>query len=512
MSSIINFFKDKNITVLGLGLLGRGVGDILFLAPLVSSIMVTDKKTEVELMSSLEYLKNKLSETDFNKIKFVLGEHRKEDFINRDFIMKAAGVPLDSEYISISKDNNIPVYMSAALVVDLVYRYIPDVKVIGVTGTRGKSTATMMIYHMLEVSENIKYKSAERDSFVYKKRKVHLGGNVRGVANLPLLNEIKSGDYLVLELDSWQLQGFGDLEISPNVSVFTSFLDDHLNYYKGDRVAYFNDKANIYRWQKESDILISSQQASESILYYEDKNNFKENISFEKIKNKIIIPSISVQSMNIIGEHNKVIAGLVHEVGIKLGLDYDDIVSSIRDFKAVEGRLQYMGEIQTSPMTMQTQASPLAPLLQRGGPLREYNSVIVYNDNNATTPDATVVGVEAVNDKYKKPCILICGGADKGLDLLEMSKIIQDKSKVKQVILLSGTGSEKLKSSIETLNKSNDIILEFETLKECVDKAIEIATGGDVILYSPGFASFSPYFKNEYEKNDEFVRCIKSLI
>ena len=518
-TNITSFFKDKNVTMLGLGLLGRGIGDAIFLAPLVKDLIITDKKSEEELFSSVQELKNKLKVEDFNKIKFVLGEHRREDFINRDFIMKAAGVPIDHKYIAIAIEHDVPVYMSAALMVDLIYKYISDVKVIGVTGTRGKSTATMMIYHMLEVSENIKAMSATRDGFVYKKKEVHLAGNVRGVANLPLLENIKQGDYIVLELDSWQLQGFGDIKISPNIAVFTSFLDDHLNYYKGDRGAYFNDKANIYRWQKANDILIASQQATESILYYEKDNFDKKNISFEEIKNKIIIPSISVQSMNIIGEHNKVIAGLVHEVGIKLGLDYDDIVKSIRDFKAVEGRLQYLGEIQiqashmtmqtqASHMKMQTQASPLTPLHKRGGPLKEYKKVHIYNDNNATTPDAVVVGVEAVNDKYKKPCILICGGADKDLDLTNMSKIIQDKSKVKHLILLKGTGTDKLKLEITELEITGLEILEFDTLKECVYKAAEVATDGDVILYSPGFASFSPYFKNEYEKNDEFVRCI----
>ena len=372
--------------------------------------------------------------------------------------------------------------MSAALVTKIIYEnssrvnkeeninnndYISNIKVIGVTGTRGKSTATMMIYNMLKCAD----------------KRVHIGGNVRGVANLLLLDEIEDGDYLLMELDSWQLQGFGDLQISPQIAVFTSFLDDHLNYYKGDREAYFNDKANIFLYQKDNDKLIISKDIEEKINNFCIENNIKRNI---------LIPNSFLQNMNLIGHYNQALAGLVNEVGIQLGLDYNDIVKGISSFKAVEGRLEYMGE---------------------------YNGVIVYNDNNATTPDATIVGVEALNEKYKRPVTLICGGADKGLDLNNLVKVITDKSKVNKLILLSGTGTEKLKNILTlTLSKGEgktQQYKEFETLSECVVEAFLNKTNKDniknkenILLFSPAFASFSKYFKNEYEKNDEFVRCL----
>ncbi len=499
------YFENKKITMMGLGLLGRGLGDAIFLAPFVKELLITDKKTQEELKSSIEILKNKLSEVDFNKIKFVLGEHRVIDFKDRDFILKAAGVPLESEYIEEAKNNNVPIYMSAALLTKIIYEnslrvnkeeninnndYISNIKVIGVTGTRGKSTATMMIANMLEIAG----------------KRVHLGGNVRGVANLPLLDEIEDGGYLLMELDSWQLQGFGDLQISPQIAVFTSFLDDHLNYYKGDREAYFNDKANIFLNQKDADKLIISKDVEEKInLFCLEKN----------IKRNIMVGHTFLQNMNLIGYHNQVLAGLVNEVGIQLGLDYDDIVKGIGSFKAVEGRLEYMG-------TYKTQAPP-----QPSPQGREQNTSLeqfieIYNDNNATTPDAVVVGVEALNQKYKCPVTLICGGADKGLDLSEMVKIITDKSKVDNLILLSGTGTEKLKEELNKISFSN--YKEEEILGKCIEIAFSNVikregknqNGVDVnnekniiLLFSPGFASFSQYFKNEYEKNDEFVKCVQ---
>ena len=243
------YFENKKITVMGLGLLGRGIGDTAFLAKISREVIVTDKKTKEQLASSLLLLKEYIGVT------YVLNEHRMEDFENRDFILKAAGVPLESEYIADARSKKVPVYMSAALVCDIVMKELPDVVIIGVTGTRGKSTTTELIAHILRENGS----------------RVHLGGNIRGVANLPLLNEIEDGDFLVLELDSWQLQGFGDMKISPHIAVFTSFMDDHMNYYKNDKELYFNDKANIYRNQHDGDILIASAQAASEIIMRGEK-------------------------------------------------------------------------------------------------------------------------------------------------------------------------------------------------------------------------------------------------
>ena len=127
--------------------------------------------------------------------------------------------------------------MSTALFAKFIIE--AGVKIIGVTGTRGKSTTTQLIYEILK-------KSVPR---------VFLGGNVIGVSTLALLKKIKSGDLVVLELDSWQLQGFGDLKISPQIAVFTNLLPDHMNYYQGDMEQYRQDKENIFKHQKPSDRL-----------------------------------------------------------------------------------------------------------------------------------------------------------------------------------------------------------------------------------------------------------------
>ncbi len=433
-----DFFKGKKVTVMGLGLLGRGVGDSRFLAAHCEEVIVTDKKTREQLSSSVKELE------EFGNIIFRLGEHKMEDFENRDFIIKAAGVPFDSEYLFHAKKHGVPVYMTAANVVAILMERLPDVTVIGITGTRGKSTTTQLVAHILKENG----------------MSVKLGGNIRGVANLPLLDEVEDGDYLVLELDSWQLQGFGDMKISPHIAVFTSFMDDHMNYYKNDKEAYFNDKAAIYRNQEEHDVLIASPQA-------------RDEISKRDKRQPMIVASRRVVPMKIIGEHNQMAAGLAYEVAVQCGLIDEEIDTAIATFKPVDGRLEDMGL---------------------------YKGVRVFNDNNATTGDAVVAGIKAIEEAFGKKPIVITGGADKGLPKEEYERYLTDHTVA--VIYLSGTGTETISLPKTYL---------FDQLEDCIKQAFLLAKEGDIILFSPGFASFSKYFNNEYERNDVFVREVKKL-
>jgi UDP-N-acetylmuramoylalanine--D-glutamate ligase len=438
MKNYKKFFKGKKITVMGLGLLGRGIGDTAFLAECGADLIVTDLKTEEQLKSSLRKLKK------YKNIKYVLGEHRLEDFCGRDFILKAAGVPLGSPYIAEAKKNNIQVEMSASL-----FAKLSGLKIIGVTGTRGKSTVTYLVEHILKTAD----------------KKVLLGGNVRGVSTLSLLKKIKGIEYAVFELDSWQLQGFGDAKISPQISVFTTFYSDHLNYYKNDLNAYLGDKANIFLNQKKEDVLVVGEQAWKSVQKYKNK-----------IKSKIIIPEEKLApdlKINIPGSHNEYNAGLAVAVCESLNIKKEIIKKALKTFKSVEGRLEF---------------------------LREFKGVKIYNDNNSTTPEATLVALKSLGDKNKKNIILIMGGSDKKLD---MSKLIVEINKIcKEVILLAGSGTDSIKVKI-----AGEIFTDF---KKAVLTGIKSAQKGDILLFSPAFASFG-MFNNEYERNDQFVAIIKAL-
>ena len=451
-------FKNKKITIMGLGLLGRGLGYTKFLAECGADLIVTDLKTKEQLSTSLKAL------SKFKNIKYTLGEHKLEDFRNRDMIIRMTNVPLDSIHLAEARKNNIPIEMD----VSLFLKCAPETMVIAVTGTRGKSMTTTLIYEILKANEK------------FLKRKVYIGGNIRGVATLPLLKKVssaklgtsKAGDILVCELDSWQLQGFGEAKISPHISVFTSFMPDHMNYYKGSMEKYFDDKANIFRYQKKGDVLII-------------RPGMKKFISKNNVKGKlIVINKKQVQDWKFIvpGEHQRENLACAVEVAKQLDIPEAKIKKVVKDFKGVEGRLQL---------------------------LRVYKGIKIYNDNNATTPEATIAGIEALGNSPKqgfgeRNIVLICGGADKKLDLNNFVKEVNKGCKA--VSLIPGTGTDillkdyKLKIPYEVGKDFKDVII----------KAFKFTKKGDIILFSPAFASFG-MFNNEYERNDLFMKLIKRL-
>ena len=433
-----DYFKGKKVTVLGLGLLGKGLGDTAFLAECGAEVTVTDLKSAEQLAPSVEAL------AKHKNIRFVLGRHDTKDFETCDMVIKAQGTPMDSLYIERARSRKIPVRMDDELFVSLAPK---GVTVIGVTGTRGKTTTSSLIFHILK-------KAGTR---------VHLGGNIRGVATLALLKKVKAGDFVVLELSSWQLQGFGESKIAPNVSVFTNFMPDHMNYYKNDLKQYFADKAVIYKYQTAGDTLVAGEKVSKKI-----PKSYKGTLV---VANATAIPK--AWKVTIPGEHNRENIACAILAARALKIPLTEIKKGVESFKAVEGRLQLAKKI-------------------RG--------ISVYNDNNATTPEATVAALQAFP---KEKTVLIMGGADKGLDMAPLARAIDDYAKA--VVLLPGTGTEKFKEFAIDVD-----MYETSSLRDAVEKSLALAEKGDNIVFSPAFASFG-MFVNEYDRNDQFLAILKEI-
>lgn len=424
------YFKGKRVTVLGLGLLGKRLGDIAFLAECGADVTVTDLKTAKELRPSLDKLQR------YKNIKYTLGKHVFEDFENKDFILKGQGVALDSPYILYARKKGIPIEMDESLFAKLA----PEVKIIGVTGTRGKSTVTELIYRIL--------KSAGK--------RAHLGGNVLGTAALPLLKNSKPGDIAVFELSSWQLQGFGEAMISPNIAVFTNFMPDHMNYYVGNMDKYFLDKSYIYKFQKKGDVLILNKNLADKV----PKGKYKTVLADpDKVPAdwKIKIP----------GAHNLENIACAIEVAKALEIHEEKVKKAVASFKTMPGRLELA---------------------------RKFKGIKIYNDTNATTPTATLAALNSFN----KNVILILGGADKKLPVEELIKVLSQKTK--KIYLTPGDGSDRITVRAEKV----------KDLNEAVSRAAKFAKEGDVILFSPGFASFN-MFRNEYDRGEKFMALVKKL-
>lgn len=432
-------FKGKKITLMGLGLLGRGIGDAEFLAEEGAELIVTDLKNEAELAPSIARLAR------FPNITYHLGGHRLEDFEGCDFVLRAPNAPLDSPYLAHARNKNIPVEMDASL-----FAKHSPATIVGITGTRGKSTVTHLIYETL--------KSGGKNVF--------LGGNERDTATLPLIRKVTAGDIVVLELDSWQLQGFEESRISPNVSIWTNFMPDHMNYYKGDMERYFQDKAAIARFQKAGDTFIAPKDIKDRI-----------EARFGPLSAQCITdPALPHDSeLGIAGEHNKKNAALAYAAARALGISDEIIRDTFKKFKGLPGRMEFLGE---------------------------KSGIAFYNDSNATTPDATLAALAALSPQ-KRPIILIAGGSDKELDLSKLAPAIEA---TKHAVLFTGKATEKLQGLF-----SKDFMFDTASnMDEAVKKALAAASAGDIILLSPGATSFG-IFKNEYDRGDQFRALIARL-
>lgn len=226
-------FQTKKVTVMGLGLHGGGVGVAKWLVEQGARVLITDLKTKKELGSSLEKLQN-------FKLQYILGRHRASDFKTADLIIKNPGVPKESPYLGLARADGIPIETD----ISLFFRFWPG-KIIGVTGTRGKSTTATLIYQILKKA----------------KLPAYLAGNIgQSVLNLLSIKTYSEKTFAVLELSSWQLEDAAHIKRSPDIAIITNIFPDHLDRYQSF-AAYVQAKKNIFRFQKSEDYLLLNRES-----------------------------------------------------------------------------------------------------------------------------------------------------------------------------------------------------------------------------------------------------------
>lgn len=441
MSEIHSIFRGKNITVMGLGLLGRGLGDTLFFIRCGANVTVTDLKTADQLASSVEKLKGL-------PVRLRLGRHDPEDFSGADMILRNADVPQSSPYLAIAREHGVPVEMDESL---FCKHFKGDV--IGITGTRGKTTTSTLIHHVLGLHRH----------------GVFLAGNIMGKATLPLLEEASSEDTVVLELSSWQLQGFHDARMSPHASVFTNVYPDHLNRYEG-MTDYIYDKKAIYLYQNDSDFCIFNGDQAETVELSREAPAGAGFFKVTDVPDDWVIP--------LPGAHNRENVAAAIQVCRRLGAPDETIREGIAGFAGVEHRLQWIGE---------------------------KNGVGFINDSTSTTP---VAGCAALNAVTGKRIFLIAGGSDKKLDLQPFATAAAQQAE--KIALLEGTATTALRHGIVQAGGESKVVGVFDNLAAAVHRLVEHARSGDVVLLSPGCASFG-LFRNEFHRGDTFINIVKEL-
>ena len=427
---------------MGLGLLGRGLNDTLFLVKCGAKVTVTDLKTEEQLAPSLEKLQGL-------PVRIKVGGHDPTDFIETDMVLRNADVPESSPFLKLAADHDVPIEMDESLFCKLFKGLV-----IGITGTRGKTTTTELIYRILK----------------QVKPRVHLAGNIMGVATLPLLADVTQGDIVVLELSSWQLQGFHDAGISPQASVFTNVYPDHMNRYQ-DMDAYIRDKKAIYMYQTGLDFcLFNGDQAATRILY-EGAPAGKDLFSFVDVPKDL--------KLKIPGDHNISNVAAAWRLTSRLGVSEEVIRAIAENFEGVEHRLETVGI---------------------------KNGVQFINDSTSTTP---VAGIMALNAVQANRIFLLAGGADKKLDLAPFAEAASRRAF--KIALLEGTATSALYSDLVSKGAESKIIGLFDNLRQAVISLYEQASSGDAILLSPGCASFG-MFNNEFHRGTLFKAIVGEIL
>lgn len=452
---------------MGLGLHGGGVGIVKFLNKYGARLIVTDIKTKEQLASSLEKLKG------LKNIEYILGQHRAEDFTKVDMIVKNPSVPWNNKHIKLALESNIPVEMDSSL----FFKFCKN-PIIGVTGTKGKTTTATFMYEILESAG---------------KSPVRVGAGQ--ISSLDKLDLLKKDSVAIFELSSWRLSALGRAKLSPQIAVILNIFPDHLNYY-GSIEKYIQDKKNIFLYQKPNDWLIINvdderveelAKEAKSQIFQISMSPIKENNSVFVEDNSIFINDgndskklVSLDEIKIRGEHN--IMNILAAIGATraYGVDFLEIKKAVVNFSAIPHRLEFV---------------------------RELEGVKYYNDTAATIPEAAIAALKS----YSEPIILIAGGTDKELDFSALGKLVTEK--VKSLILLKGNATEKLidqiKKNLSEEEKNKEFVI-VDSMKKAVEVASQSAQSGDVILLSPGAASFG-LFLNEFDRGDKFKEAVNKL-
>ena len=454
------FYKDKKVTVMGLGLFGGGVGAAKFLVSQGADVMVTDLKSAEELSASLKLL-NGLP------VKFRLGEHSEEDFADADMLIVNPAVPDDSSFLQIACDNNVQIDSE----LNIFFRLVPA-PVIGITGSNGKSTTTSLLGEMLKEAGI----------------KTWVGGNI-GVSLLEHLDEIKPDDVVVLEISSFQLELLSRIEMSPHISIVTNIAPNHLDRHK-TMENYIDSKKTIIHYQTEEDYTILNYddptlrewegECKSHILWFSATKEL-EHGAFLK-DNEIIINHNSKRNVitcptqtNIKGIHNRQNIMAASYAAIAMHADVESIKNAIAGFTGLEHRLEYVNTI---------------------------NEVKYYNDSKATTPEAAIAGIKA----FDSPTILIAGGYNKKVSL---SQFARECTKNTKYVILVGETANNIQELIQSEKAGLEVYV-ATSLDESVRKAYEIAESGDVVLLSPACASYG-MFTNYEERGKKFKELVHRL-
>lgn len=448
LKELLAYLKDKKIVILGFGMEGEASYRFLRRNFPEKQLFIADR--------NINLLEKKIDLMEDANLEVSLGENYLNGIEEYDLILKAPGISLKD--VDISKFQN-----KITSQLELFLEFF-DICSIGITGTKGKSTTSSLMYKIL----------------IDQKKEAYLLGNI----GEPIFNDIESfteNTIAVIELSSHALEY---VKRSTKIGIILDIYEEHLDHYKSLE-KYIEAKFNLAKYQTNQDYLIYNFDNQ----FMNDYNfKFKENdyaVSLDNIpntKNKVFLKDNFIycneekcmginEKMNLKGMHN--INNIMFILGVCqiLNLDIKKVINSIKEFKPLEHRMEFVANI---------------------------NGVDYYNDSIATIPESTIDAVNAI----KNVNTIIVGGKDRGVNLTELINFLKT-SNIENIICLPKTG-EYIKEGLESSNKK---VYFTNELEEAVNIAKKVTKKNTVCLLSPAASSYG-YFKNFEERGKLFKKYV----
>lgn len=453
INALIDYLKNKKILILGFGIEGYSTYSFIRRHLKEQKIYISDMKPKI--LEMYEDVRNDENVVLVEESQYLQGLE------NYDIIMKTPG-------ISFANINTSKFHHKIKSQLELFLEFV-DVFTIGVTGTKGKSTTSSLIYEIL--------KNQLED--------VHLLGNI-GVPLFDEIDKLNEKSVVVLELSSHQLEF---VEVSPNIAILLNIFEEHLDHYKSyDH--YINAKINICRFQKDNDYFIyniDNQILREHIEKIDNLNQNVYEISYlgnakQRENSKLVIKNdknvvlddvlyTDLDGRKLLGDHNFNNIMFAITVAKIMNLDLKKAQETIYNFEPLPHRLEFVGE---------------------------FDGVKYYNDSIATIPEAAINAVETL----KNVDTLIVGGKDRGVDFSELVEYLNN-SEIKNLICLPDTGWMIAKD----ISNKNMYVQNVSNMQEAVDISKKVTEKGKICLLSPAASSYG-FFKNFKERGDLFKKCV----
>ena len=471
LKNMLENIHNVSVTVMGLGLNGGGLAASAFFAERGAKVTVTDLKSAEELEPSVKKL------SGFSNIRFVLGEHRIEDFKSADLVIKNPGV---------KREGNIYLQNARRIETDIsVFLSLSHAPLLAVTGSKGKSSTASALHYGL--------KALGYNAF--------LGGNIT-VSPLTFLEQTGSTTPVVLELSSWQLADLKNADFfKPQIAIITPIMSDHLNWY-GTMEKYVADKKIIYKNMDKNCRLICAYGDRWGNEFAEESAariyRYGEQALPEQIDGAFFIDGVNGfcrvdgKCVHVLNEKSRV-------PGIKLKQNVLNAALALMLYGTDTG---IFPSESFSAEKLSEVMNGYAGIEHRMEFFYESNGVEFYNDSAATIPEAA----EAALCAFSSPPVLICGGTNKKLDFTPLA---EQAHRAKSLYLLRGSGTDLL---IDLLKERGIAYYgPFDGFDPLLAQLKNRLEKGDKVVLSPGAASFE-LFTNEFYRGNQFKQKVREMM